>query len=293
MARERTTAEASQEASGRGRSSSKGTPKKASPSPKKVKSVTVDGSEVTAISIRSPSPARQRKPKPVSKPSEDQLRASTNTSHHEHEVEMEFGGPVGAFFIIVGLPAVIFLLFYLSNKNVCLTFNFSAFSVDSFLGQLPDKIFGGLVTWTGVYMVLGWMSLQVLLERILPGETADGVKLSTGQRLPYTMSGHLQFWLSLAILLFAYPKFEYITNGVDNSTNNYTSLVLKEIGSYPLYVIYDNYVSLAGAAIILSAILSVYLYITSFKRGALLAVGGNTGSTVYDFFIGRFALLFF
>jgi Delta14-sterol reductase len=28
-------------------------------------------------------------------------------------------------------------------------------------------------------------------------------------------------------------------------------------------------------------------YITSFKKGALLAEGGNSGNHIYDFFIGR------
>jgi hypothetical protein len=42
------------------------------------------------------------------------------------------------------------------------------------------------------------------------------------------------------------------------------------------------------ASILLSSMLSLYLYISSFlKKGALLAAGGATGTPIYDFFIGR------
>lgn len=34
-------------------------------------------------------------------------------------------------------------------------------------------------------------------------------------------------------------------------------------------------------------VLSAYLYIRSFRRGVLLALGGNSGIAVYDLFMGR------
>lgn len=51
--------------------------------------------------------------------------------------------------------------------------------------------------------------------------------------------------------------------------------------------VYDNYVPLMSGAIAFSTALSIYLYASSFARGALLAKGGNTGYALYDFFIGR------
>ena len=33
----------------------------------------------------------------------------------------EFGGPIGAFFIIIGLPIVIYALFFLCNDSYCIT----------------------------------------------------------------------------------------------------------------------------------------------------------------------------
>jgi len=52
---------------------------------------------------------------------------------------------------------------------------------------------------------LGWMAFHVFLERVLPGETAEGVPLDDGKRLKYTLSGHLQFWLTFGVIFIALP----------------------------------------------------------------------------------------
>jgi hypothetical protein len=51
-------------------------------------------------------------------------------------------------------------------------------------------------------------------------------------------------------------------------------------GAFPLAWLYDQYLPLATAAIAFSAVLSLYLYATSFARNALLAEGGNSGNPV-------------
>ena len=51
--------------------------------------------------------------------------------------------------------------------------------------------------------------------------------------------------------------------------------------------VYDNYLPLLTASILFSFALSTFLYARSFAPAALLALGGNTGSPLYDFFIGR------
>lgn len=54
----------------------------------------------------------------------------------------------------------------------------------------------------------------------------------------------------------------------------------------PLEWIYQNYLQLAFAAMVLSTLLSLYLYVKSRARGAMLAEGGQTGNAIYDWFIG-------
>lgn len=51
--------------------------------------------------------------------------------------------------------------------------------------------------------------------------------------------------------------------------------------------VYDHFVPLMTASLAYSALQSVYLYASSFKRGALLSSHGSTGYAIYDFWMGR------
>jgi len=48
-----------------------------------------------------------------------------------------------------------------------------------------------------------------------------------------------------------------------------------------------GYLPLAGVTTIFSTGLAAFLYAKSFTQGALLAKGGDTGNSIYDYFIGR------
>ena len=73
---------------------------------------------------------------------------------------------------------------------------------------------------------------------------------------------------------------------VDIGSNDDQKTVLV-FGRAPFTWLYDNYPTLAFATIIWTFVLSTYLYLKSFGKGLLLAAGGNSGSTAYDFFLGR------
>lgn len=168
-------------------------PRKASATPKKTAPVETEvktprgRSRSRSDSIKKAAPAS---PEPVA-------------ADKKHEIHYEFGGPVGCFFIIIGLPIVIYALFFLCNKNVCMTNPFS-FNFQYVLAALP-------LHWKDWFsheanvMYLGWLAFHVLLERILPGDLVDGVPLKDKSKLKYTMSGHLQFWVTLVLIFNAYP----------------------------------------------------------------------------------------
>ena len=56
---------------------------------------------------------------------------------------------------------------------------------------------------------------------------------------------------------------------------------------FRLSLLYDHYLELIGASMVLSVSISLYSYVSSFGRGVLLAEGGQSGNVLYDFFIGR------
>jgi delta14-sterol reductase/lamin-B receptor len=90
----------------------------------------------------------------------------------------------------------------------------------------------------------------------------EGVVLADGKtRLPYHLNAHLAFWLSLVVFACWQPV--------------------------RLSLIYDNYLELITASIVLSVCVAVFSYAVSFRPAERLAEGGQSGNVVYDFFIGR------
>jgi Delta14-sterol reductase len=202
----------------------------------------------------------------------------------------EFGGPIGALGIIFGLPLVIYLLYFASsNAYTMVTFsNLSAFDVNDFASKLPTKLTdfdsnsdSNTTVWlttTSIYIFMSWLLLQVILERVLPGDRVVGV---APHYLPYTISGHLQFWITLALLFF--------TNCDISWKDKFNTYVISTniTNAWDLSVLYDEYLGLITISCLFSFILSFYVYIVSFIGTRPLAEGGNTGNIIYDFFIGR------
>ncbi len=158
--------------------------------------------------------------------------------------------------------------------------------------------------------VVAWFLFQVLLERVLPGDVALGVPLAQdgGKRLPYRINGHLAFWITLLVLGHGCPQFtspEVAGAGISPTIEGEDGDVLLQqagtlaagaipvlgkltgFGPFPLDKLYDHFPQFAFAVLIFSFGLAVVLYVTSFRRGAVLAEGGCSGSPIYDFYMGR------
>lgn len=131
---------------------------------------------------------------------EETVKKTTKT---EKPIKYEFGGPVGTFFVVFGLPVLINMLYFLCNKDMCMS-NPLEFDVQHFLTLLP-KTLGSLFSYEATCMYIGWFAFHVFLERILPGESVDGTALPDGTKLKYPISGHLQFWITLMIIGLGIP----------------------------------------------------------------------------------------
>jgi delta14-sterol reductase/lamin-B receptor len=168
---------------------------------------------------------------------------------------------------MLALPFVIYCLINLCNKEYCL----DSSNYGEALTRIQNISVDELWDIDAAKVFVGWFAFQVFLERVLPGDVAEGVQLKDGQRLKYRLNGHLAFWIS--IFFVEWRALPWLTGE-----------------KYPLAYVHTKYVQLATASLVFSTVLSVYLYVSSFaaeKRGELLAAGGNTGWSVYDFFIGR------
>jgi delta14-sterol reductase/lamin-B receptor len=140
------------------------------------------------------------------------------------------------------------------------------------------------ILFTCASVILLWFLLQVMLERFLPCTLVKGAPLpdGSGKRLSYRINGHLAFWVTLLLMDVAWPRWIDVTS---METEEVKSVLV--FGRAPMTWLYDHYSTLAFVTIVWTILLSTYLYIKSFVKGLLLAVGGDSGNPFYDFFMGR------
>ncbi|KAG0177081.1 hypothetical protein DFQ28_010911 [Apophysomyces sp. BC1034] len=112
---------------------------------------------------------------------------------------------------------------------------------------------------------IAYVALLIAFYVILPGDIAKGTVLRNGERLKYKLNGFKSLHNTIFLALF----------------------FLKDIGLHPLLFVYDHLIGLTVASIVVSYAVSTFVYVRSFRKGALLALGGNTGNMLYDFMIGR------
>ena len=61
-----------------------------------------------------------------------------------------------------------------------------------------------------------------------------------------------------------------------------TAGILYRDGPQPLTFIYEHWVGLVTSSILMSVVQAIGCYAASFRAGALLALGGNSGNPIYD-----------
>lgn len=192
----------------------------------------------------------------------------------------EFGGPLGATGIVFGLPVLMSILFLgcndVSGCPAPALLDPRTLTWEKLRDQIPwpeDGIWG-FCSWKASGWLAAYYLLSLFLYRVLPAKQVYGTKLrESGRPLEYRFNA-----FSSTVVQLAACAVGTIIYGAD----------------FPVWTfITDNYLQLLNANIILSFIISIYVYVDSFnvKKGnpemRELAKGGHTGNLIYDFFIGR------
>jgi len=169
--------------------------------------------------------------------------------------EYEFGGPLGVFGMMIGLPVGIWSLFLACNIQSD--------------GCVPPLVTPDFGTYTffkteAMVVVIGWMAWLALLWAIVPGQWCNGAPLPDGTRLEYKLNGFSSMLISFVAL----------------GAGHY-------YGMLDLIWLHDNQLPLATASIIFSAVLSVYLYAIAKVGSGMKCTHGDSGHPLYDFFIGH------
>lgn len=167
--------------------------------------------------------------------------------------EYEFLGPLGTLLMAIGLPVTVLGLYVLCSPDDC------SLRLHPTFPKLED--FWHLYAFP---VLILWFVFHAVIYLSPLGKTADGTKIRDGTQLKYKINGFYAFVISHILFVVGYCYFKV-----------------------PVTFVYDHFLALATAATLFSFLLAVYVYARSFRAGALLAVGGNSGNFIYDWFMGR------
>ncbi|SCV73442.1 BQ2448_7368 [Microbotryum intermedium] len=204
----------------------------------------------------------------------------------------EFGGPIGACGVTLAVPFFAYYRQLVHPRCTGLTLactaqqcppwpmsNFVDFHGQGFQRMTTWQFYRDLFSWDASIVYALWYLWTVVCWAVLPGVQVHGVELRDGSRLAYTMNAFSTMVLTLVLI----------------ATTTYTQ------GLKPLLFIVGNYVQLISAAIVMSVGQAVFVHVQSHQKqvfetlGApkgyfeqpMLALGGNTDSGLYNWFIGR------
>ena len=211
--------------------------------------------------------------------------------------QYEFGGPWGTLATTLLLPVLVLVLIHWSDLGRVDFAFVTAFHGSHSIAEVwraawqshvlcPQCATNPTLLLQCAVCLIGWFLFQVVLERFLPCEVVEGVpvKGNPNHRLTYRINGHLAFWVTLLLVQVGWPYW----HDVVSSSGRTSQTSVLQLGSVPLELLYQHTPELALACIALCFLLSVYLYLSSFRSpNVIVADGGNSGHVLYDFFMGR------
>lgn len=168
----------------------------------------------------------------------------------------EFGGPAGNVLMMIGLPAIVYYLYF------CVRFNGGRIIPGP---EIDHAAFSGFIdsiypTWRAALIFFSWFAFQAALLALLPGRTVSGVRLDDGTSLKYKLNGLPSFIISMAAVA-----------------------VLAYTGTVGIDIIYDNFGALISVMVLFAFAFSIFL----FAYGKLTnLVDRPSGSVIHDFFMG-------
>uniref|UniRef100_A0A665V3P2 Delta(14)-sterol reductase LBR n=1 Tax=Echeneis naucrates TaxID=173247 RepID=A0A665V3P2_ECHNA len=160
----------------------------------------------------------------------------------------------GAYFWLLFLPAwVLFLIIQVNLEDP---------SLANFPPPLPPL--EAFLDAQALAFVILWIAFQAMLYILPVGKLSEGMPLMSGERLKYRTNGFFAIVVSAVVVAVA------LHQGLD------------------LTYIHSHFLQLAVATFLIATLLSVYLYVRSrYAPQEQLALGGNSGNVVYDFFKGH------
>jgi len=178
----------------------------------------------------------------------------------------EFFGPAGALFITVTVPLVTYALYFGCSEQ--------AGGCPPALNTLPPDLFARLSTrdwWFSLWdaqataIYFAWYAFCVAAWYVLPGDWIEGVQMRNGQTKRYKINAFPTFLLALGI----------------------TAGIIIRYGPESFTFFYEKWIGFVTASLLMATLQAFYVHVMSYMGNKLLALAGNSGNHIYDFFIGR------
>ncbi|KAJ2788898.1 erg24, C-14 sterol reductase, partial [Coemansia helicoidea] len=179
-------------------------------------------------------------------------------------VHREFFGARGAAAVMSSTVAVLFVWYFSCNEADGCRLPVTGAQWARIAAAAAD--YRAYVSGQAIAYYALWWAWLALLYFAIPAPAAKGLVLRNGQQLQYPINGLSSFLVTVAAAALAYAVR----------------------GVAPFVWIADHYFQLAVASVLFATAQAALVYLYSFRRGpVLLALAGNSGNPVYDFFIGR------
>ncbi|KAH0585293.1 hypothetical protein H2248_008534 [Termitomyces sp. 'cryptogamus'] len=177
----------------------------------------------------------------------------------------DFLGPPGALFVTLTVPAITYGLYFgCSEANGC-TPNLLTIP-DQIVASMSDPDWWVSLWDTQAFLVyLAWYAYTVVAWFVLPGDWIQGTTLRTGGKKYYKLNAFPTALLVLGLTVGTIYRF----------------------GPSSFTLLYEKWIGFVTASVVMATAQAIYCYAFSFRKGKLLALGGNSGNFIYDFFIGR------
>lgn len=188
--------------------------------------------------------------------------------------EYEFLGPPGAFLVTLGVPITTYALYFACSE--------SSGGCPPALASIPIRVsdpnwWKSLWDTEATLIYFAWYFFCVLAWAVLPGDRVSGTTLRTGEKKQYKINGTITFVffaLSCVHVCSAFSTF-LLALGI-------TSGVIYRYGPESVTFIYNKWIGLVTASLLMSILQTFACYFASFQPGKLLALGGNSGNHLYD-----------
>ena len=190
----------------------------------------------------------------------------------------EFFGPPGALFITLSVPATTYALYFGCSEHsggcpppLATIWPSVKTSLENpeFWKSLWDKDAAVLYLVWYLYCVVCWF--------VLPGDWVEGTTMRDGRKKQYKINGastRLSRMSDSQTVFAAFSTF-LLTMGL-------TTGWIMRFGPQSFTFLYEHWVGLITASVLMSVFQGLYCYVSSFFGNKLLALGGNSGNPIYD-----------